>query len=72
MSAVSSDRFASIARDLEGLARRRPLVLAGAGATPELASELDVACLNDDPASAAETLSRQFVAEDMPRERMGA
>lgn len=72
MSAVSSDRFGPIAKDLKGLARRRPLVLAGAGATPELATELDVACLHDDPASAAEGLSRQFVAEDMPRERMGA
>ena len=72
MSAVSDDRFVPIVRDLKGLARRRPLVLAGAGATPELATELEVACLNDDPASAAEGLSRQFVAEDVPRERMRA
>ena len=61
MSAVSSDRFAPIARDLMGLSRRRPLVLAGGGATPELAAELDVQCLHDDPATAAETLSRRFV-----------
>jgi DNA-binding transcriptional MerR regulator len=61
MSAVSSDRFAPIARDLMGLSRRRPLVLAGGGATPELAAELDVQCLHDDPATAAEELSRRFV-----------
>ena len=34
MSAVSSDRFAPIAKELMGLARRRPLVLAGPGACP--------------------------------------
>jgi MerR family transcriptional regulator, light-induced transcriptional regulator len=61
MSAVSSDRFAPIAKDLKGLSRRRPLVLAGGGATPELAVELDLQCLYEDPATAAETLSRQFV-----------
>jgi methanogenic corrinoid protein MtbC1 len=63
MSAVSADRFAPIAKDLRGLARRRPLVLAGPGATPELAAKLDVQCLHDDPATAAETLSRRFVIE---------
>jgi DNA-binding transcriptional MerR regulator len=61
LSASSSDRFAPIERDLRGLARRRPLVLAGPGATPELAAELDVHCLREDPATAAEALSRRFV-----------
>jgi len=61
LSAVSPDRFAAIAKDLKGLARRRPLVLAGRGAAPELASELDVQCLYDDPATAAGALSRRFV-----------
>jgi methanogenic corrinoid protein MtbC1 len=60
MSAVSNDRFAPIARDLKGLSRKRQLVLAGRGATPELAAELDVECLFDDPATAAEGLSRRF------------
>jgi hypothetical protein len=58
---VSNDRFAPIARDLERLSHRRPLVLAGGGATPELAAELDLQCLYDDPATAAEALSRRFV-----------
>lgn len=60
---LANYRFAPIARALKGLARRRPLVLAGAGATPELGAELDVACLNDDPVIAAEGSSRQFVTE---------
>jgi DNA-binding transcriptional MerR regulator len=62
LSAVSNERFAPIARDLKGLARRHALVLAGAGATPELAVELDVDCLHDDPVSAAESISRRFVS----------
>ena len=61
MSAVSNDRFAPIERDLKGLARKRQLVLAGRGATPELAAELDVECLHDDPVTAAERLSRRLV-----------
>jgi MerR family transcriptional regulator, light-induced transcriptional regulator len=64
MSAVSADRFAPIARDLTALAHRRPLVLAGAGATSELGAELDVECRQDDPATAAEALSRRFVIND--------
>ena len=69
MSAVSADRFAPIARDLTALARRRPLVLAGAGATSELGAELDVECRQDDPATAAEALSRRFVINDMQHVR---
>lgn len=63
LSAASSDRFVAIAKHLRGLARRRPLVLAGRGASPELATALDVQCLHDDPASAAGTLSRRFVLQ---------
>lgn len=61
LSAVSVDRFASVDRELERLARARPLVLAGAGATPALASRLDLPCLNEDPVTAAETISRRFL-----------
>jgi DNA-binding transcriptional MerR regulator len=61
LAAMSTDRFAAIAKDLRGLARRHELVLAGHGATPELAAALDVQCLYDDPATAAEALSRRFV-----------
>ncbi|MBD0282494.1 MAG: cobalamin B12-binding domain-containing protein [Thermoleophilaceae bacterium] len=69
MSAVSADRFAPIARELRALARRCSLLLAGPGATPEVAAELDVQCLSDDPATAAEALSRRFVIEKMPHGR---
>ena len=63
LSAASSERFVTITKELRGLARRRPLVLCGRGATPELAAELEVQCLHDDPATAAETLSRRFVLQ---------
>jgi MerR family transcriptional regulator, light-induced transcriptional regulator len=63
LSAESSDRFVAIAKDLRGLARRHRLMLAGRGATPELATELDVQCLHDDPATAAGTLSRRVVLQ---------
>lgn len=63
LSAVSSDRFEPIARDLKGLARKRPLALAGGGATPALAARLDAKCLTDDPATAAEAFSRSFVCD---------
>ena len=69
LSAVSPDRLAPIARDIRALADRRPLVLAGAGATSELAAELDVERVQDDPATAAEALSRRFVINDMERVR---
>jgi DNA-binding transcriptional MerR regulator len=60
LSAAASDRFAPIEKQLRGLARVRPLMLAGGGATPELAAELDLECLTDDPATAAEAISRRF------------
>jgi MerR family transcriptional regulator, light-induced transcriptional regulator len=61
LSAASVDRFAPITRDLVALGGRRRLVLAGPGATPELAVELDLQALHEDPVTAAEALSRQFV-----------
>jgi DNA-binding transcriptional MerR regulator len=61
LAAASTERFGAIEKDLKGLSRRHRLVLAGRGVSPELAAELDLECLYDDPASAAETLSRRFV-----------
>jgi DNA-binding transcriptional MerR regulator len=60
LAAASSARFAPIAKDLKGLARRRDLLLAGSGATPELAAELDVECIFDDPVTAAEAIARRY------------
>jgi DNA-binding transcriptional MerR regulator len=65
MSAVSNDRFAAIVKDLRPLARTCPLVLAGPGATFEVAAELGVQCMQDDPATAAEALSRRFAIDAM-------
>jgi DNA-binding transcriptional MerR regulator len=62
LSAAASDRFVPIEKQLRALARARPLMLAGGGATPELAAALDLECLTDDPATAAEAMSRRFVA----------
>jgi methanogenic corrinoid protein MtbC1 len=62
LAGVSEDRFAPIAKDLKGLARKCELVLAGAGATPQLTAELDVQRLHGDPVSAAESLSRRFAS----------
>ena len=64
MSAVSTDRFAPIAGELQSLARKRPVALAGAGATPELAAALGVRRLTDDPVTAAERLGFRFAVGD--------
>jgi MerR family transcriptional regulator, light-induced transcriptional regulator len=64
LSAVSPDRFAHLALELQALARRQPLVLAGAGATPEVAQALDLDRLTGDPSAAAETLSRRYLASE--------
>ena len=61
LAAVSSDRFASIARELRALAARHHVVLAGRGAGAEVAAELDIECLHQDPVTAAEHLSRRLV-----------
>ena len=63
LSAASADRFAPIAKDLAALARRRTLVIAGGGVTAELAAELEVECMSDDPASAAQEFARRYLAQ---------
>ena len=60
---VSTERFEPIAKELSALARRRTLVLGGGGATPELETALDIECLKEDPASAAEAMARRFVLQ---------
>jgi MerR family transcriptional regulator, light-induced transcriptional regulator len=61
LSAATTDRFAPIEKQLRGLARARLLMLAGGGATAEVAQELGLECLTADPVTAAETLSRRLV-----------
>lgn len=72
LSAVTPERFTPISGQLAGLARGRRLHLAGPGAVPQLAVELEVDCMNDDPATAADAFSRRYVLEEMPRERQRA
>jgi DNA-binding transcriptional MerR regulator len=63
LAAVTPDRYASIAPELREIARKRRLVLAGAGATDEVGAELDVECLQRDPATAGEAFARQFIRD---------
>jgi MerR family transcriptional regulator, light-induced transcriptional regulator len=61
LSAVTIDRFVPVERELAGLAASHRVVLAGRGAGAELAAQLDLECIHDDPVSAAEMLSRRLV-----------
>src|SRR5215213_1682728 len=67
LSAASPDRFAHLALELTALARRQPLLLAGGGATAEVAHRLGLERLTDDPSTAAETLSRRYLAARRPQ-----
>lgn len=59
LSAVTPPRFADIQDELHQLAAELPLALAGAGATPTLATRLNAQLLNTDPITAAETITTQ-------------
>jgi hypothetical protein len=67
LAAVSPDRFAHMALELQALARRQPLLLAGSGATAEVAQALDLDRLTEDPSAAAESLSRRYLASRRSR-----
>ena len=64
LAAVSIARFLPITEELRALARDRRLVLAGAGATPELAAHVGVEYFQEDPVTAAEALSMTAIAAD--------
>ena len=57
LSAVTSGRFEPLVKQLRTLGRLRRLLIAGAGATPELAARAEVEYLSGDPVTAAEGLS---------------
>ena len=69
LSAVSAERFGRLAPDLRSLARDRRLVVAGAGATPDLAAAADADYLGSDPASEAERFSRRWLRQEPRRAR---
>lgn len=54
LAAISSERFAEVLPELSTLAEMAPLVLAGAGATAELAQSIGARALSGDPVTAAE------------------
>ena len=57
LTAARSERFASVAAELTALAGLAPLVLAGAGASAELAESVGASLLIGDPVTAAERLA---------------
>jgi len=56
LAATMSERFAEVVPELSTLAEMAPLVLAGAGATTELAQRVGARVLSGDPVTAAENL----------------
>jgi methanogenic corrinoid protein MtbC1 len=54
LAAITPERFATVAAELTRLAEMAPLVLAGAGATTELAQSVGARVLSGDPVTAAE------------------
>jgi len=59
---VDPDNFLDHAREIADLAKRVQVVIAGAGATPELAGQTQTRVLDQDPVSAAETVDRDHSA----------
>ncbi len=67
LSAVASERFEPLAKQLKSLGGLRRLLLAGTGATPELAARAEVEYLAGDPVTAAEGLSIEHAAAMVSR-----
>jgi len=57
MTAHRPERFTAVVPELTKLAALAPLLLAGAGATPELAETVGARCLEGDPVTSAENLA---------------
>jgi MerR family transcriptional regulator, light-induced transcriptional regulator len=56
--AMTPERFLNHAHEIEQLANQLPVVIAGTGATPEIARQTRTHVLDQDPVSAAETIDR--------------
>jgi MerR family transcriptional regulator, light-induced transcriptional regulator len=59
---VDPGNFSAHAREIAELARQAEVVIAGAGATPEVARQTQTRVLDQDPVSAAETVDREHPA----------
>jgi len=59
---MNPERFLDHAREIEKLAKQVPAMIAGTGATPEVARHTQTRVLDQDPVSAAETIDRDHPA----------
>ena len=59
---MNPDSFLDHARQIEQLAKQVQVVIAGRGATPEVARQMQTRVLDQDPVSAAETIDRDHSA----------
>jgi DNA-binding transcriptional MerR regulator len=66
---MGPDSFLDHARQIEQLAGQVQVVIAGRGATPEVARQTQTRLLDQDPVSAAETIDRDHSARDDDRWR---
>jgi DNA-binding transcriptional MerR regulator len=66
---INPDNFLDHAPDIEQLANQAPVMIAGTGATPEVARHTHTRVLDQDPVSAAETIDRDHPAPRDGRRR---
>jgi MerR family transcriptional regulator, light-induced transcriptional regulator len=59
---LNPDNFLDHAREIEQLTKQVPVMIAGTGATPEVARHTQTRVLDQDPVSAAETIDRDHPA----------
>ena len=59
---INPDNFLDPAREIKELANQVPVMIAGTGATPEVARHTQTRVLDQDPVSAAETIDRDHPA----------
>jgi DNA-binding transcriptional MerR regulator len=59
---INPDNFLDHAREIKELAKQAPVMIAGTGATPEVARHIQTRVLDQDPVSAAETIDRDHPA----------
>jgi MerR family transcriptional regulator, light-induced transcriptional regulator len=66
---INPDNFLNHAQQIEQLAKQAQVVIAGSGATPEVARQTKMRLLDQDPVSAAETIDRDHSARADERRR---
>jgi hypothetical protein len=59
---INPHNFLDHAREIEKLARQVPVLIAGTGATPEVARQTQTRALDQDPVSAAQAIDRDHWA----------